>query len=94
MNGHRATASIYCHRGIGSRGGLVLAASLLLLANYPYYVDGHSWLECTNYSLSTGQCSGYQRGWSINHINTDMTYHILDQVNVPVCFPGQENSSK
>ncbi|KAI8047982.1 hypothetical protein BDF22DRAFT_707451, partial [Syncephalis plumigaleata] len=53
----------------------------------------HSWLECTDYSVGTAQCSGYQRGWSASHTDTDVTYRILDRKNVPVCFPGRQDSS-
>ncbi|RKP24428.1 hypothetical protein SYNPS1DRAFT_23484, partial [Syncephalis pseudoplumigaleata] len=53
--------------------------------------DAHSWLECTD--VDGDQCRGYQRGWSPNHIDTDMTYRILDRKNVPACFPGRQDSS-
>ncbi|KAI9595585.1 hypothetical protein BDF19DRAFT_440943 [Syncephalis fuscata] len=73
-------------------GTIALAAFIVLAQQWPS-VGAHSWLECTNYSISTNQCNGYQRGWSPNHIDVDMTYRILNRQNVPACFPGRQDSS-
>ncbi|KAI8052855.1 hypothetical protein BDF22DRAFT_685546 [Syncephalis plumigaleata] len=67
-------------------------AVILMIATVQQTV-AHSWLECTDYSVGTAQCSGYQRGWSASHTDTDVTYRILDRKNVPVCFPGRQDSS-
>ncbi|RKP09579.1 hypothetical protein THASP1DRAFT_22594 [Thamnocephalis sphaerospora] len=63
----------------------LLLVSPALLSSY-----AHSWLECTDFR--DGKCHGWQRGWSPQHRDTDMTYKLLTTDDVPVCFPGKQDN--
>ncbi|RKP11112.1 hypothetical protein THASP1DRAFT_21267 [Thamnocephalis sphaerospora] len=65
--------------------GLALLSTLSILP----YSQAHSWLECTDFRNS--RCYGWQRGWSPQHLDMEMTYRGTTADDRPACFPGRQD---